>query len=130
MLNRSKDFKGPVVIAIKDTDGNLFGSFATEPFHQRIGHFGTGECFLWKVVQPSGRVRRYKSTGLNDYFMMCESGYIAVGCGEGKFGLWIDAQFENGHSHAVPTFNNEPLSSRENFVCVIFELWGLLCEEF
>jgi hypothetical protein len=129
MFTRSKGFNGPVLAVFKDAENNIFGAFVTEPFHPHIGHFGTGECFLWKVAQPGNRIHRFRSTGLNDYFMMCEPGFIAVGCGDGKFGLWVDAQFENGQSLPVPTFNNETLSQSEDFECVAFELWGLQCED-
>lgn len=74
-------------------------------------------------------MRRYRSTGRNDYYMLCETGFIAAGCGEGKFGLWLDGQLEYGHSHGVPTFDNDPLSKDENFECMAFELWGLQTDE-
>ncbi len=54
---------------------------------------------------------------------------MAVGCGEAKFGLWLDAQFDKGQSSAVPTFDNDPLAGQESFECVTFELWGLVCED-
>lgn len=61
--------------------------------------------------------------------MLCETGFIAAGCGDGKFGLWLDAQLERGNSHSVPTFGNEPLAKSEHFVCMSFELWGLVLDE-
>lgn len=128
MFSRSRKFAGPVLCIVKDAAGSHFGAFATEPFLPHIGHFGTGECFLWRC-ERDGRVRRWRSSGLNDYYMLCEPGFLAVGCGEGRYGLWLDAQFEKGHSQPVPTFSNEPLSQTESFECVAFELWGLICEE-
>lgn len=128
LLGRSKGFPGPVIIIIRATDGSIFGAFTTEPFHPHIGHFGTGECFLWKQGQD-GRIKRFKSTGSNDYFMLCETEFIAVGCGEGRFGLWIDGQLESGQTHAVSTFDNEPLALGENFECAVLEVWGLICDE-
>jgi hypothetical protein len=124
---RSKGWPGPVMAIVRDTEGCLFGAFLTEPFAPHIGHFGTGECFLWKM-EDDGRVKRFKSTGFNDYFMLCETGFIAVGCGDGRFGLWLDAQLDEGRTQSVPTFDNEPLSRTETFQCVTFELWGLVCD--
>jgi hypothetical protein len=133
MFGKSRHFKDPVLAVIKDGEGRIFGAFATEPWHPHIGHFGTGECFLWRLEKSDdgklNKVRRWKSTGENDYYMLCETGFIAAGCGESKFGLWLDAQLECGNSHSVPTYWNEPLAVSDNFVCMSFELWGLKLEE-
>lgn len=50
---------------------------------------------------------------------------MAAGCGEGKFGFWLDGELLNGLSQPVPTFDNECLAIMERFKCVNLELWGL-----
>jgi hypothetical protein len=55
--------------------------------------------------------------------LIAEPGFIAVGCGNGKFGLWLDEALLNGQSNPVPTFLNEILAPTSEFVCVGIELW-------
>ncbi|KAI8616019.1 hypothetical protein BC830DRAFT_1168113 [Chytriomyces sp. MP71] len=66
----------------------------------------------------------YKATGVNDYLILGQSHYIAMGGGEGHFGLWIDQDLYNGHSGPCHTFNNERLSKKAEFVVQSLELWA------
>lgn len=43
---------------------------------------------------------------------------------DGRCALWIDSDFERGHSSCCDTFDNEILSSDPEFDCVGFEVWG------
>jgi hypothetical protein len=74
-------------------------------------------------------VEIYQSTGKNDYFMLSEADFLALGGGDGKFSLFIDGDLYKGHSESAPTFNNQrPLCGggvREDFTCVSMELWGI-----
>ncbi|KAF8981761.1 oxidation resistance protein 1 [Entomortierella lignicola] len=56
-------------------------------------------------------VRFWKWTGKNDYMILSEPGFIGLGGGDGKFGLWIHADLEMGHSDRCATFDNEPLAT-------------------
>ncbi|KAF9435553.1 oxidation resistance protein 1 [Entomortierella beljakovae] len=56
-------------------------------------------------------VRCWKWTGKNDYVILSEPGFLGLGGGNGKFGLWIHADLEMGHSDRCDTFDNEPLAS-------------------
>ena len=40
-----------MVLAVSDTDGNVFGAFINEPLHKSSHYYGNGQCFLWKTVQ-------------------------------------------------------------------------------
>lgn len=101
--------------------------FATEAWRPHFGHYGTGECFLWRVEKSADdtRIRKYSSSGKNAYFMISERSYLAAGCGEGKFGIWLDEELLNGQSSSVPTFDNDCLASAERFKCINLEVWGL-----
>ncbi|KAF9975563.1 oxidation resistance protein 1 [Actinomortierella ambigua] len=55
-------------------------------------------------------VQFWKWTGRNDYMVLSEAGFIGLGGGEGRFGLWIHADLEHGHSARCSTFDNEPLA--------------------
>ncbi|KAG0206599.1 oxidation resistance protein 1 [Mortierella sp. GBA30] len=56
-------------------------------------------------------VQFWKWTGNNDYMILSEPGFIGLGGGDGKFGLWIHSDLEMGHSARCATFNNEPLAA-------------------
>ncbi|KAF9961698.1 oxidation resistance protein 1 [Mortierella alpina] len=55
-------------------------------------------------------VQFWKWTGKNDYMILSEPGFIGLGGGDGKFGLWIHSDLERGHSASCATFDNEPLA--------------------
>ncbi|KAJ1929567.1 oxidation resistance protein 1 [Tieghemiomyces parasiticus] len=137
-LFRQVQRKGPCILAIRDTQDNVFGAFLSDPLQPHPSYYGSGECFLWKAVAdtttaattPSSSttsgsgsaasgndgalarltdVRVYKWKNTNEYFILTEPDFIAVGGGDGRFGLWLDGEFDQGHSATCPTFQNEPL---------------------
>ena len=124
LYQQSRHCTGPQIMAIRDDGDALFGVFATEPLRPYHGPYGTGECFLWRV-DAGGRVKKYGSMGRNTSFLMGEASFVAAGCSGGQFGLWLDEQLLHGTSRTVATYDNEMLSSNEEFDCVSLELWGL-----
>lgn len=127
LLRNSKNHKGPVVLAVNTTKKSIVGAFASEPWSPHMGHFGTGECFLFHRLGESGKFQLFYTTGKNDYFLFCDGNFIASGVGNGNFGLWIDSELENGSSFKVDTFGNEPLAKEgENFKVDGVELWGII----
>lgn len=124
LFSQCKAHHGPTLTAVRDDGDAVFGVFATETWMPHPGHYGTGECFLW-AVEGDGRIRKFASTGKNNYFMLSEVGYMAAGCGEGRFGFWLDGELLCGQSQPVPTFDNDCLASAERFKCVNLEVWGL-----
>lgn len=124
LYSRSKYHEGPTLLAVRDEFEEIFGVFATESWRPHVGHYGTGECFLWRL-QPDGRIKKWGTTGKNIYFMISEPTYLAAGVGDGRYGFWLDEELLGGHSHPVCTFENESLSSKADFKCVNLELWGL-----
>ena len=59
----------------------VFGVWSTESFHVQNGHYGTGECFLWRVTNKGKGVviEKHGATGKNPYYLMSESSYLAAG---------------------------------------------------
>ncbi|KAJ1976750.1 oxidation resistance protein 1 [Dimargaris verticillata] len=133
-LFRQVEKKGPLVLAVRDTNDHVFGGFLSEPLKPSPNYYGSGECFLWKAmvnnaplvdeahtasasstatasttVTDYNDAKVFKWTGNNDYLILCEPDFIAMGGGTGKFGLWIDSEFDQGFSAFCPTFHNEPL---------------------
>lgn len=72
------------------------------------------------------RFKAFPYSGVNDYMMLCETGFLSVGGGDGHYGLWLDDTFEKGISSSCPTFGNEPLSDEgEKFDIIGVELWTI-----
>ncbi|KAI9318404.1 TLD-domain-containing protein [Dichotomocladium elegans] len=116
--------KGPCLLAIKDANDQVFGAFLNEALKPNPSYYGTGECFLWTQNKATSQCRVFPWTGRNEYMILAETDFIAVGGGDGKFGLWINSDLERGHSEGCPTFNNEPLSCSTEFSCIQLEVWG------
>ncbi|KAJ3036539.1 oxidation resistance protein 1 [Rhizophlyctis rosea] len=131
LYKRAAEDHGPQLLVIKDSDENVFGAFGSEHFHVRTGYYGTGSCFLFKqssspenVDGGSGEVKVFHATGENDYLMLSEPHFIALGGGEGHFGLWISEDLFHGHSGPCLTFGNERLGDRPEFDVLGVEVWG------
>ncbi|KAH7154837.1 oxidation resistance protein 1 [Dactylonectria estremocensis] len=70
------------------------------------------------------RFKAFPYSGLNDFCMNCETGFLSVGSGGGHYGLWLDDSLEVGHSSRCETFGNEPLSDEgTKFGIIGVELW-------
>ncbi|KAI8928632.1 TLD-domain-containing protein [Entophlyctis helioformis] len=116
---------GPVLLAVRDASSRVFGAFLSEPPGPRRGFYGNGACFLWRRNER-GSISAYLATGKNSYYILSESGAdLALGGGDGKFGLWIDDQLYKGHTAECPTFDNEPLIGVDSESGGAFEIHGL-----
>ncbi|KAH7412530.1 hypothetical protein BKA64DRAFT_659035 [Cadophora sp. MPI-SDFR-AT-0126] len=72
------------------------------------------------------RFKAFPYSGVNDYMMLCETGFLSVGGGDGHYGLWLDDTFEKGISSHCLTFGNEPLSEEgEKFEILGVEVWSI-----
>uniref|UniRef100_A0A3Q2T4F5 Oxidation resistance protein 1 n=1 Tax=Fundulus heteroclitus TaxID=8078 RepID=A0A3Q2T4F5_FUNHE len=111
----------PVLLVIKDSDGQVFGALASEPFKVSDGFYGTGETFLF-TFNPEFQV--YKWTGDNMFFIKGDMDSLAFGGGSGEFGLWLDGDLYHGRSHSCKTFGNPMLSKKEDFFVQDIEVWA------
>ncbi|XP_063735611.1 oxidation resistance protein 1a isoform X5 [Eleginops maclovinus] len=111
----------PVLMVIKDSDGQVFGALASEPFKVSDGFYGTGETFLF-TFNPEFEV--FKWTGDNMFFMKGDMDSLAFGGGSGEFGLWLDGDLYHGRSHSCKTFGNPMLSKKEDFYVQDIEIWA------
>jgi len=70
------------------------------------------------------RFKAFPYSGMNDFMIFCESGYLSVGGGDGHYGLWLDDTLETGISDTCLTFGNEPLSEEgHKFDVLDVEIW-------
>jgi LysM repeat protein len=131
---------GPTMLLVKDTRHRIFGGIAMESWHLSSEHYyGTGESFLFafkKPVDPQNpqehqrnRLAVYPWTTADDYFQSGRDDGIILGGGT-QFGLYLDADFLEGHTGSCSTFGNQPLTGteEEDFVCQVFECWGFESE--
>ncbi|XP_054841423.1 oxidation resistance protein 1 isoform X1 [Eublepharis macularius] len=111
----------PVLMVIKDSDGQIFGALASEPFKVSDGFYGTGETFLFTFC-PDFKI--FKWTGDNMFFIKGDMDALAFGGGGGEFALWLDGDLYHGRSHSCKTFGNHTLSKKEDFIIQDIEIWG------
>ncbi|XP_041104605.1 oxidation resistance protein 1-like isoform X6 [Polyodon spathula] len=111
----------PVLMVIKDSDGQVFGALASEPFKVSDCFYGTGETFLFTFC-PEFEV--FKWTGDNMFFIKGDMDSLAFGGGGGEFGLWLDGDLYHGRSHSCKTFGNHTLSKKEDFYVQDIEIWS------
>ncbi|XP_023985593.1 oxidation resistance protein 1 isoform X5 [Physeter macrocephalus] len=111
----------PVLLVIKDSDGQVFGALASEPFKVSDGFYGTGETFVFTFC-PEFEV--FKWTGDNMFFIKGDMDSLAFGGGGGEFALWLDGDLYHGRSHSCKTFGNHTLSKKEDFFIQDIEIWA------
>ncbi|XP_070575848.1 MTOR-associated protein MEAK7-like isoform X2 [Ptychodera flava] len=121
--------KGPNIIIVKDTDGHVFGGFASETWLSQANFYGNSSCFLFSL---SPFMDVYMSTGSNANYMYVNQKQQTLPNGLGMggqfnyFGLWLDANFGTGHSKAEPkcrTYDSPQLSKESNFKIDVLEVW-------
>ncbi|XP_054724274.1 oxidation resistance protein 1-like [Uloborus diversus] len=121
LYRKMSGFDSPVLIAIQDTKGAVFGTLLSIPLRPSDCFYGTGESFLY-TFHPNFHVFRW--TGNNDYIVKGSLDSVSIGASGGRFGLWLDGDLDRGRSVPCDTFDNEPLASEEDFVIKTLEAWG------
>eukprot|EP00055_Hartaetosiga_balthica_P011755 m.54666 g.54666 ORF g.54666 m.54666 type:complete len:313 (-) comp7726_c0_seq1:2981-3919(-) len=119
---------GLCVIVLRDKEGYIFGGFGSETWSVHPHFFGGDASFLF-TVKPQLRI--FESSGFNDNFQYLNVGTQSLpnGLGFGGqmdfFGLFLNSDFQNGHSKGNPssTFKNPRLSHEEEFVIDKVEVW-------
>jgi hypothetical protein len=142
-IERCQSYKHTLMV-VKTTKGNVLGGFASEPWRNKDGfdrcrYFGTGACFLFSDSSSRTnsqtqwhlrKVTTFKWTGFNDYCQICDVDRrtIAMGGGEGDFGLIIEDNFLRGSTGYCATFANPPLipGLDGSFDILGFEVYGML----
>ncbi|XP_051511534.1 nuclear receptor coactivator 7-like isoform X2 [Myxocyprinus asiaticus] len=115
------ELDSPVLLVIKDMDNQVFGAFSTHPFRVSEHCYGTGETFLYTFCPE---IKVYRWTGENSYFVKGNIDSLQIGGGGGYLGLWLDADLYHGTTSKCSTFNNLPLSSKQDFIVQNLEVWA------
>ncbi|XP_005102865.1 MTOR-associated protein MEAK7 [Aplysia californica] len=124
--------KGPTYLIVKDKNGNVFGGFASIPWEINPKFTGDSSCFLFKAC-PDYSI--YRPTGYNENFMYLNHRVQTLPNGLGMggqleyFGLWIDQEFDIGHSKAgakgCTTYGSPQLSGDAEFQVDCLEVWAI-----
>jgi len=117
-------YKGPTIIIVKDTSGNIFGCHASTSWIDTEGGWvGNGECFLFSI---SPKMAIFHSTGKDENYQKLSSSLLAMGGQEGRFGLELSGDLRSGDCNSdIDTFHTIQLSSDKNFDIDHVEVWGL-----
>merc|ERR1712126_113859 len=117
-------YKGPTIMIIKDSDGNMFGAHASTSWcNTEGGWVGNGECFIFSI-QPKMAI--FHSTGKDENFQMLSNELFALGGTPGKFGLTLNSDLSSGSSSGnIDTFHTIQLTPSTQFDIDHVEVWGL-----
>lgn len=115
--------ESPILLAVLDTEGAVFGVLTSCSLRMSDYFYGTGESFLF-TFHPEFKL--YKWTGENGYFIKGNADSLAFGAGDGQFGLWLDGDLFHGRSRRCKTYENDVLSTNEDFVVKAIEAWGFV----
>ncbi|XP_011702797.1 PREDICTED: nuclear receptor coactivator 7 isoform X3 [Wasmannia auropunctata] len=123
MYRKMAKVESPILLVIEDTEGNVFGALTSCSLHVSDHFYGTGESLLFRFTP---RFQCFNWTGDNLYFIKGNNESLAIGAGDGKFGLWLDGDLYQGRTQACSTYGNEPLAPREDFVVKTLECWAFI----
>ncbi|XP_015440160.1 PREDICTED: oxidation resistance protein 1 isoform X4 [Dufourea novaeangliae] len=123
MYRKMAKIESPILLVIEDTEGNVFGALTSCALHVSDHFYGTGESLLFRF---SPRFQAFNWTGDNMYFIKGNNESLAIGAGDGKFGLWLDGDLYQGRTQSCSTYGNEPLAPREDFVVKTLECWAFI----
>ncbi|KAE8749275.1 hypothetical protein FOCC_FOCC003982 [Frankliniella occidentalis] len=123
MYRKMQRLESPILLVIQDTDNNVFGALTSCALKVSDHFYGTGESLLFRF-QPQFQV--YNWTGDNMYFIKGNNESLAIGAGDGRFGLWLDGDLYQGRSQSCSTYGNDPLSINEDFVVKTLECWAFI----
>uniref|UniRef100_A0A7C9D8B4 TLDc domain-containing protein n=2 Tax=Opuntia streptacantha TaxID=393608 RepID=A0A7C9D8B4_OPUST len=131
--NVSSD-QGPTLLLIKDTEGYIYGGYASQPWEKHSDFYGDMKCFLFQLHPKASMYRR---TGANNNLQWCAYSYssdsIPNGIGFGgrinHFGLFVSASFDSGQTFECTTFGS-PCLSKSNRICPeVIECWNVFPKE-
>ncbi|XP_039295641.1 nuclear receptor coactivator 7 isoform X3 [Nilaparvata lugens] len=123
MYRKMNRIESPILLVIQDTDSNVFGGLTSCALKVSEHFYGTGESLLYTFT-PEFHV--YNWTGDNMYFIKGNNESLSIGAGDGKFGLWLDGDLNQGRTEACNTYGNDPLTPSKDFVIKTLECWAFV----
>lgn len=122
--------QGATILILQDTDGHVFGGFASESWTIGPNFGGNQSCFLFKL-EPD--IITFSSTNYNSHYQYLNlhqqtmPNGLLMGGQLNYPGLWLDCEYGTGKSSvSCTTFQNyKQLSGKENFKIKHCEVWGV-----
>ncbi|ANM68644.1 TLD-domain containing nucleolar protein [Arabidopsis thaliana] len=119
------------VLIIKDTEGYVYGGYASQPWERYSDFYGDMKSFLFQL-NPKAAI--YRPTGANTNIQWCATNFtsenIPNGIGFGgkinHFGLFISASFDQGQTFECTTFGSPSLSKTSRIQPEVIECWGIV----
>lgn len=118
------ELKGPTLIIIQDSDGNVFGCFTSTSWaDSQGGWIGNGDTFIF-ALQP--KMATFYSTGKDDNIMYASrSEGLGLGGRIGRHGLSISSSLDRGtYNSDIETFDMANIIPSE-FSIEHIEAWAL-----
>ncbi|KAK7318607.1 hypothetical protein RJT34_03310 [Clitoria ternatea] len=125
LYRRSMLWPGLSLLVVGDRKGAVFGSLVEAPLRpsNKRKYQGTNDSFVF--TNRSGCPVIYRPTGVNRYFTLCTTDFLAIGGGS-HFALYLDGDLLNGSSSVSETYANPCLAHSEEFEVKEVELWGFV----
>ncbi|CAI9263648.1 unnamed protein product [Lactuca saligna] len=125
LYRRSNLCPGLSLLVVGDRKGAVFGGLVEAPLKPstKKRYQGSNDTFVF--TNTPGLPVIYRPTGVNRYFTLCSTEYLALGGGN-HFALYLDSDLLNGSSLASETYGNSCLSHTQEFEVKEIELWGFV----
>ncbi|KAH6760162.1 TLD-domain containing nucleolar protein [Perilla frutescens var. frutescens] len=124
LYRRSMIWPGLSLLVVGDRKGAIFGGLVEAPLRPTNKRYqGTIDSFVFTDI--SGCPLIFRPTGMNRYFTLCATDYLAMG-GGGHFALYLDGDLSSGSSSSSETYGNPCLACSEEFDVKEVELWGFV----
>lgn len=129
-LGNISNHAGPTVLIIKDKEGYIYGGYGSQPWERHADFYGDMKCYLFQL-NPVASI--FRPTGANNNLQWCAINFssedIPNGIGFGgrvnHFGLFLSANFDQGHTFSCSTFGSPCLSKANRILPDVIECWGV-----
>ncbi|KAL7612757.1 hypothetical protein Lser_V15G08223 [Lactuca serriola] len=114
LYRRSNLCPGLSLLVVGDRKGAVFGGLVEAPLKPstKKRYQGSNDTFVFPNTPGCPVI--YRPTGVNRYFTLCSTEYLALGGGN-HFALYLDSDLLNGSSLASETYGNSCLSHTQEF---------------
>ncbi|RDX58472.1 TLD domain-containing protein 1 [Mucuna pruriens] len=129
-LGNISNHAGPTVLIIKDKEGYIYGGYASQPWERHADFYGDMKCYLFQL-NPVASI--FRPTGANNNLQWCAINFtsedipngIGLGGRVNHFGLFVSANFDQGHTFSCSTFGSPCLSKTNRILPEVIECWGV-----
>ena len=101
----------PLLLIVETMDERKFGAYISKALSSRPNRkkysspfFGTGETFVFKLSDPPS-AHFYTAQNNNTNFICAEPYFLAFGCSDGRFGVWVGEDLSRGSAAPCKTFD-------------------------